>query len=119
MPRKGPVPPDKIIHGTNGGYNAGCRCDCCRDAHRAYHRADMRKRSGRTLRLVGPETLTERISLDLTTDDLDEWTTRAESAGLSRQAYIRRAVNESIEVEQALERQRERELATPLLDHGG
>lgn len=123
MPKKRrPIPPDKIVHGTLSGYTDGkCRCDCCRDSHRAYHRANMRKRNGSplALRVVGPEALTERITLELTADELDLYTARAEAAGISRQAYLRRAIAETVELERVNEHIRERELATPLLDHGG
>jgi hypothetical protein len=106
-------------HGTLAGYTAGCRCKWCRLANRAYHGADMARRAGRHLRVVGPEALTERIALDLTADELELYTERAEAAGLSRQAYLRRAIAETVELERVNERIRERELATPLLEHGG
>lgn len=117
MPRKVPLPPERIAHGTNAGYNDGCRLECCVEAHRVYHRWYARRRAGKIPREVsGP---TEIVTSAVSIDELDVWTARAEKLGISRAALIRRHVNEGIQLEVALERQRERELAEPLLTHGG
>ena len=105
MPRKGPVPPDKIKHGTLAGYTAGkCRCQWCTMANRAYHGADMAKRSGRIVSHVGPDRVDTRVTLDVTADEAELWSSRAEEQGLSRNAYVRRGMNEVIAVERANER---------------
>jgi hypothetical protein len=111
---------ERIKHGTLAAYTTGkCRCDWCRMANRAYHGADMARRSGRHLRVVGPSVLTEQVTVPVSADDLERWSEEADKAGLSRQAYIRRSVNERVALDRSLERQREHELARPLLDHGG
>ena len=109
--------PDRVPHATNAGYtNHGCRCEGCVEAHRVYHKHYARRRAGRTPREAG---LSEIASTGVTLEELVAWDAQAEKAGLSRSAFIRRSVNETVELERALERQRERELASPLLDHGG
>jgi hypothetical protein len=86
----------EIKHGTLYGYNRQkCRCRWCRMANNAYMGAYLQTKRGVTpLRVVGPETLTERITIETTGDELADWNEGAEAAGLSRQAYVRRSVNE-------------------------
>src|SRR5690242_21828453 len=90
-----PKPGENCPHGTNRGYNAfGCRCKWCLMAHRAYHGAYAATQRGVQLRTTGPAELSERITVELTLDELVDWDAGAILAGLSRQAYIRRAVKE-------------------------
>src|SRR6266571_1036210 len=100
-----------IPHATNNGYtNYGCRCEGCVEAHRVFHRFYARAAaSGREI----PEALglTEIATVGITIDELDRWSAHAAKHGLSRAALIRRAVNELIDLDEALERQQEREQA--------
>lgn len=107
----------EIKHGTQHAYiNRKCRCRWCRMANNAYMGAYLQDKRGATpLRVVGPEALTERITVDLSDDELAAWNERAEIAELSRQAYVRRCVNETIALERALEKQ-EADERRPLLE---
>jgi hypothetical protein len=41
--------PGSWEHGTNSGYQCGCRLDCCRQAHADFNAEQRRKRKVRNL----------------------------------------------------------------------
>lgn len=58
-----------IVHGTNGGYQAGCRCTHCRAAAAAYQR-QRRRRNGETTAERSPRVAARHFELSM---EAREW----------------------------------------------